>query len=70
MGLSDEKHFINYHRVLNRATWSCLALSRILFGLLVTVLLSANMSILVVIDDTLERRRGSKIKAKGVVLLN
>ena len=35
MGLSDEKHFINYHRVLSRATWSGLALSRILFGLLV-----------------------------------
>jgi hypothetical protein len=66
MGLSDEKHFINYHRVLSRATWSCLALSRILFGLLVALLLNANAPILVVIDDTLERRRGAKIKAKGV----
>ena len=66
MGLSDEKHFINYHRVLSRATWSGLALSRILFGLLVALLLSANAPILVVIDDTLERRRGAKIKAKGV----
>ena len=35
MGLSDDQHFINYHRVLSRATWSGLALSRILFGLLV-----------------------------------
>ena len=66
MGLSDEKHFINYHRVLSRATWSCLALSRILFGLLVALLLSANAPILVIIDDTLERRRGTKIKAKSV----
>jgi hypothetical protein len=66
MGLSDEKHFINYHRVLSRATWSCLALSRILFGLLVAVLLTNNAPLLVVIDDTLERRRGAKIKAKGV----
>jgi len=66
MGLSDEKHFINYHRVLSRATWSGLALSRILFGLLVALLLSANAPILIVIDDTLERRRGAKIKAKGV----
>jgi len=24
MGLSQEKHFQNYHRVLNRAEWSCL----------------------------------------------
>jgi hypothetical protein len=66
MGLSDEKHFINYHRVLSRATWSGLTLSRILLGLLVALLLSANAPILIVIDDTLERRRGTKIKAKGV----
>ena len=36
MGLSDEQHFINYHRVLSRASWSALNLSRILLGLLVT----------------------------------
>ena len=66
MGLSDEKHFINYHRVLSRATWSGLALSRILFGLLVILWLSADAPIVVVVDDTLERRRGAKIKAKGV----
>ena len=66
MGLSDEQHFINYHRVLSRATWSGLALSRILFGLLVALLLSADAPLLVVIDDTLERRRGAQIKAKGV----
>ena len=65
MGLSDE-HFINYHRVLSRATWSGLALSRILLGVLVTLLLSANAPIVVVIDDTLERRRGAEIKANGV----
>ena len=28
MGLSQEKHFQNYHRVLNRAEWSCLAGSK------------------------------------------
>jgi hypothetical protein len=66
MGLSDEKHFINDHRVLPRATWSGLALSRILLGMLVVLLLSANTPLLVAIDDTLERRRGVKIKAQGV----
>jgi hypothetical protein len=66
MGLSDEKHFINYHRVLSRATWSSLALSRILLGLLILLLLSANAPLLLVVDDTLERRRGAQIKAKGV----
>jgi DDE superfamily endonuclease len=66
MGLADEKHFINYHRVLSRATWSSLALSRILLGLLIVLLLSVNAPLLFVIDDTLERRRGAQIKAKGV----
>ena len=38
MGLSQEKHFQTYHRVLNRAVWSSLAASRILLQLLVRVL--------------------------------
>ena len=38
MGLSDERQFQNYHRVLNRACWSGLRLSRILLGLLVRLL--------------------------------
>ena len=35
MGLSQEKCFVNYHRVLNRARWSSLAASRISLRLLV-----------------------------------
>ncbi len=35
MGLSDERRFTTYHRVLNRATWSSHRASRILLGLLV-----------------------------------
>ncbi len=66
MGLSDERHFINYHRVLSRAQWSSLNLSRILLGLLVTLLLAASVTLILIVDDTLERRRGAKIKAKGV----
>ncbi len=30
MGLSQEQHFQNYHRVLNRAVWSSRAVSRVL----------------------------------------
>jgi hypothetical protein len=66
MGLSDEKHFINYHRVLSRATWSSFALSRVLLGLLINLLLSANAPLVVIVDDTLERRYGDKIKAISV----
>ncbi len=32
MGLSGERHFTNYHRVLNRATWSARHGSRMLLG--------------------------------------
>jgi len=64
-GLSSEKHFINYHRVLSRATWSSLTLSRVLLQLLVERLLSAQAPLVLIVDDTLERRYGRKIKALG-----
>ncbi len=35
MGLSHERHFQNYHRVLNRARWSSLATARVLLELVV-----------------------------------
>ena len=65
MGLSCEKHFQNYHRVLNRAVWSSLEASRILLNLLVSVFASHG-PIILGLDDTIERRRGAKIKAKGI----
>src|SRR5919198_5565849 len=37
-GLATERRFTNYHRVLNRATWSARQGSWILLGMLVTLL--------------------------------
>jgi hypothetical protein len=65
MGLSDEQHFQNYHRVLNRAVWSSLAVSQVLFRLLVNTF-AASGPIVMGLDDTIERRRGAKIKARGI----
>jgi hypothetical protein len=65
MGLSGEKHFQNYHRVLNRAIWSSLEASHILLGLLIGAFASSG-PIIMGLDDTIERRRGAKIKAKGI----
>src|SRR5690606_15464788 len=65
MGLSGEKHFQNYHRVLNRAIWSSLEASRILFGLLIQAF-AMRGPVILGLDDTIERRRGAKIKAKGI----
>jgi len=65
MGLSQTAHFQNYHRVLNRAVWSSLELSRLLLRLLVAAF-AATGPIILGLDDTIERRRGAKIKAKGI----
>lgn len=65
MGLSQEKHFQNYHRVLNRAVWSSRAVSRVLLQMLVSVFASQG-PLVMGLDDTIERRRGEKIKAKGI----
>src|SRR5438876_6981097 len=65
MGLSQEEHFQNYHRVLNRAQWSSLALARVLLEMVVRTFVPAG-PVVIGIDDTLERRRGGKIKAKGI----
>jgi hypothetical protein len=66
MGLSDDMQFQNYHRVLNRAKWSSRALSRLLLLLLVAVFVRATDPVVVGIDETIERRRGRKIAARGV----
>jgi DDE superfamily endonuclease len=68
VGLAEERHFTRYHRVLNRAVWSSLVLSRLLLALLVRAFvdpLGPDAPIEVVVDGTLERRRGRKIVFRG-----
>ena len=65
MGLEEERHFCRYHRVLSRATWSSREASRLLLGLLVEVFVPEGPLVLG-IDETLERRRGKKVAAKGI----
>ncbi len=66
MGLDREKRFHRYHRVLSRASWSSREASRILLlGLLLEAFVGEGPLILG-IDETLERRWGKKISAKGV----
>ena len=66
MGLSDEAGFAKYHHVLNRALWSSLQMSRVLLVLLIEHLTQDDEPLVFGIDETLERRRGSRISAKGV----
>ncbi len=64
VGLSHEKAFQSYHRVLNQARWSAWQASRILLGLLL-LLLPATSAVVIGADDTIERRRGRAIKGVG-----
>ena len=67
MGLDHEKRFHRYHRVLSRARWSSLRASRILLGLLLEAFVVGEGGPLIVgLDETLERRYGKKISARGV----
>jgi hypothetical protein len=65
MGLDQYKRFHRYHRVLSRARWSSREASRILVGLLQETFVGEGPLILG-IDETLERRWGKKISARGI----
>jgi hypothetical protein len=65
VGLGDERRFTTYHRVLNRGVWSALVLSRVLLDLLVRTFLASDAPLELVVDGTLERRRGRKLAWKG-----
>jgi hypothetical protein len=65
VGLGRERRFANYHRVLNRVAWSPRAASRVLLGLLLDAFAPTGPVVLG-IDDTIERRRGRRISAKGI----
>ena len=65
MGLSDERRFQIYHRVLNRAVWSCRHANLILLRMLVAAF-APNGPLVLVLDDTIERRWGPKISARGI----
>jgi hypothetical protein len=64
-GLAQMRQFHRYHRVLSRATWSGLAVSRVLLALLVSTFAPTG-PLLFGVDETLERRRGKRIAAKGI----
>jgi len=65
LGLAGEPGFCKYHRVLSRARWSGLQGAKILLGLLVAVAASQGFPLVILVDETVERRKGRKIKAKG-----
>ena len=65
MGLADLETFGNYHRVLNRDRWSPWVMSQLLLTLLIRVFLPEGATLVLLIDETLERRQGKRIAYKG-----
>ena len=65
LGIGQSGDFAVFHQVLNRARWEPLQLSRVRLLLLVARLGSSTEPLVFGIDETVERRWGRKIAAKG-----
>lgn len=66
LGRERDRRFCSFHRVLNRAAWSSRAAARQMLLLLVNAFVPANAPVVIGMDDTIERRWGPKIKARGI----
>ena len=66
LGREHEDDWPIYHGVLNRAVWSSRAVAGWLLRLVVATLIGADATVVIGIDDTIERRWGRKISARGI----
>jgi hypothetical protein len=66
LGRDRGNDFPAYHKVLSRAVWSSQALAGRLLHLLVAALVPPHATVLIGLDDTIERRWGAKITARGI----
>ena len=66
LGLDGDPHFCTFHRILNRARWSSREVAGRLLRLLVDTFVPANRPVVIGLDDTIERRWGPKINARGI----
>lgn len=65
MGLASSPGFGRCHEVLDRARWNSRAVARKLLAQVLDVFLPTG-GVVIGIDDTIERRWGAKIKARGI----
>jgi hypothetical protein len=66
LGRERDPDFCTFHRILNRAAWSSRAVARQLLIVLVNALAPPDAPIVIGLDDTIERRWGAKISARGI----
>ena len=65
MGLGTRPGFARYHHVLSRARWDSRAVARKLLAIILDALMREG-PVVIGIDDTIERRWGPKIAARGI----
>ena len=66
LGREHDSDFGTFHRILSRAVWSSRAVAGRLLILLIAAFVPAGAPIVIGIDDTIERRWGPKISARGI----
>jgi hypothetical protein len=66
LGRDRDHNFCTFHRILNRAAWSSRATAGRLLLLLVNTFVPPGAPIVIGLDDTIERRWGAKISARGI----
>ena len=64
-GRAEASNFASYHQILNRARWSSHAVARQLLGIVVDRLVPAG-PVVIGMDNTIERRWGRRINARGI----
>jgi hypothetical protein len=66
LGRERDPAFGTFHRILNRAAWSSRAAASRLLLLLISSFLPDASPVVIGLDDTIERRWGPKIRARGI----
>jgi hypothetical protein len=66
LGRDRDPDFCTFHRILNRAAWSSRALAGRLLLLLIKAFVPSGAPVVIGLDDTIERRWGAKISARGI----
>jgi hypothetical protein len=66
LGRERDSNFCTFHRILNRAAWSSRAAASKLLLLLIASFLPTSDPVVIGLDDTIERRWGPKISARGI----
>jgi len=66
LGRDRDPDFCTFHRILSRAAWSSRAAAQQLLMLLIKVFVPAGAPVVIGLDDTIERRWGPKIGARGI----